>query len=93
MNYHRYSTLVFLILALLFAWWRHADAQPKTWSEDRHFLVVNGNPVAFVDWNAKRITFTGAAIEVCAVMPLDQSRSWCLPLSELQIILRERYKP
>ena len=82
------ALLIYLAVALLFAVWLHADSQTA--------FTIHAIPpikrVAYFAPDYSRVTFTGAPIEVCVEMPEDHARTWCLPISELQIMLRERYK-
>lgn len=91
MRYRRYAVLVYLVIALLFAAWLHADSSAQL-TITGIGLLSNGSMIARFTADYSEITFTGSPIRVCVEMPEDHSRKWCLPISELQGILRERYK-
>ena len=90
MTYKRYALVAYILIALLFATWLHADATAQS-DPSRYFLIMDGDVVALVDHKAKQITFTGSPVRVCVAQPTSGPHI-CLYVNDLQYLLKERVK-
>ena len=87
--------IIMAALALGFALWLTSPSHAQT-RGGNYFVIIEDRAVALVVPSSNKIVLTGEPLTVCVAQPASAPQNpaphWCLPVSDLQTILRERYK-
>lgn len=94
LNRYRYlDWLIMAVIAILFALWLTHPSEAQTRD---YFLFMEDRPVALIVYASHKIVLTGEPVTVCVAQPASAPQNpaphWCLPISELQTLLKERNK-